>query len=185
MSWSYLATMHYHFTYLLISSRFRSLYDTAVPKHTFIYVQNSRALYICRIDVCIDTAPDLPLKSTVSWPLFFCVRMYREMHISRPAWESRCEKNKTDHISVRPSNSLPPTPKKNLLFIRFYQSSPGETVQRSHRYILIHNTTFELIRQKDVEHFIFFYQGAKKNIKIWSKNIGDFLWILPILHSDV
>lgn len=36
------------------------LYDTAVPKHTFICVQNRRALYICRIDVCINTAPDLP-----------------------------------------------------------------------------------------------------------------------------
>lgn len=61
--------------------------------------------------------------------------------------------NKTDHISVPPKT----------LFICIYQSSPGETVQRLRRYILIHNTTFEQIRQKDVEHFYILLSRRKKN----------------------
>lgn len=51
-------------------------------------------------------------------------------------------------------------------------------MQRLRRYILIHNTTFEQIRQKDVEHFIFFYQGAKKiNKNMKREHWGIFLWI--------
>lgn len=115
--WLCFPTLRSIYSYCL---RLFYLCDTAVPKHTFVCIQNRRALHICQIDVCMSTAPNLPSN-----------KQYHD-HCS---FVSECTMWCISIVSPRTKqiiSSNPPKIKKkqNLLFICFYRSSPGETVQR-------------------------------------------------------
>lgn len=144
----------------------------------FICVQNRRALYICRIDVCINAAPDLPWNkqyhdhcSFVSECTMWCISAVPP---ENPGVRTR------RIISVSAHRTL-----QHPLHLYLSIFSGRNCAALTQIYFNTQHNIWTNKTKRRRAFYILLSRSKKIKIKIWSGNIGEFFMDLPILHSDV